>query len=507
VRRNYACWLDLADPVGRDPVTARAVTKQWVGAQYDGWPADAEDHWEPAPDAHVQWRTVEQGGNRAFELEWQRRHGADPTLWRRTHVQIVTTTAAEGAVVCVEWIESQDRKVRGSPRTRPDAPGLVRALVERVRCVDGGWGLAAGPRLVAADQTLALDAFVRGGRRLPVVLVAPGDDGVARADTTTIATVLVGLAHVAVLADVAAVRAMTDELGGAHGPEPGGIRLLWPDWRSSDPPGRHPRWRAADVAGSDGPRRQVVDALRALVYDAASLRLDEDRRVATIARAESAQDLTRRRAELTRLQHAVAEEGAAMHELVDEYQEELHRADDEVYRLEAALEREHELRVRAENAYLVMATSAEHPAHTVETDGVRSLVDALRQARRLEHLVVLPEAERSARDWQYDRADAVYADLVRLDAVAADWAAGTLRVDFATEARRWGLDWVRDVSEDARQKHRADYERTYLGTPIVLGPHLRRSGRQLLRIYCYLDAERHKLVIGHVGGHLGDRTT
>ncbi len=506
MRRIYACWLDLAEPTSRDPLTARAVTKQWIGAQYDGWPADAEEHWEPASDAYVRWRTAEQGGDRAFELDWQRRHTGDRTLWRRTGVQIVTTADDVGAVVLVEWIESQDRKVRGSPRTRPVTPGLVGALVERVKCVDGGWSLSMAPRSITEDQALALDAFVRGGRRLPVVLVSPGDDGRVHADSVELASGLVGLAHVTVLADANAVRAVTAELGAGHGPEPGGVRLLWPDWRSSDPPGRHPRWRAEDVAGQDGPRPEFSDRLRTLVYDAAALRLDEDRRVAKIARAESAQDLTRRRAELTRLQSAVAEEGAAMHELVDEYQEELRRADDEVFRLEAALEREHDLRVRAENAYLVMATRAEvsAPADVMRVD---SLADAIRLARRLDHLVVLPEAERSAREWQYDRADAVYADLVRLNAVAADWAAGTLRVDFATEARRWGLDWARDVSEDARQKHRSAYERAYLGSPIVLGPHLRRSGRQLLRIYCYLDAERHKLVIGHVGGHLGDRTT
>ena len=60
-----------------------------------------------------------------------------------------------------------------------------------------------------------------------------------------------------------------------------------------------------------------------------------------------------------------------MHELVDEYQEELRRADDEVYRLESALEREHELRVRAENAYLLLATRPEDPAGPAPEKSVR----------------------------------------------------------------------------------------------------------------------------------------
>ena len=36
---------------------------------------------------------------------------------------------------------------------------------------------------------------------------------------------------------------------------------------------------------------------------------------------------------------------------------------------------------------------------------------------------------------------------------------------------------------------------------------VRRDGRQLLRVYCYLDEERRLVVVGHVGGHLPDGTT
>ena len=78
--------------------------------------------------------------------------------------------------------------------------------------------------------------------------------------------------------------------------------------------------------------------------------------------------------------------------------------------------------------------------------------------------------------------------------------------DFAVEARARGLDWARDVSEPARQKFPADYQRRYDGRMVQLGPHVRRTGRQLLRIYCYLDAARRVVVVGHVGGHLGDST-
>jgi hypothetical protein len=507
VRRIYACLLELADAGGRDPLAARAITKRWVGAAYGGWPAHVQDRWQAAHDARVQWRTAEHDGDVAFELTWTRPHAGDGTLWRRTLVQIVTTADGGGRVVVAERLESQDPKVRGHPADDASAPGLVRELVDAVRCVDGGWAVRSVPHRADASGAVELDAFVRGGRRLPVVLVAAGRDGRVSADAPGFATALAGLAHVVVLVDDAAVRAVASELGTGRALDPGDVRLLWPDWRSVDTPGRHPQWRAEEVAGPDGPRPRVLAALRDAVTDAATLRIDDDAVVAQLARADSAQELAQRRAELARRQQAAAEDRAAALELVDEYQRELTIADDEVFRLEAAVEREHELRLRAEQAYLHLATRRDDVTAADAMPELRTLSDVLRLAKaRLDRLVILPEAERSARTWRYDRADLVWADLVRLDSVASDWAADRLRDDFATEARARGLDWARDVSESARQRFPAEYRRRYDGRTVMLGPHIRRTGRQLLRVYCYLDAQRRVVVVGHVGGHLADGT-
>jgi len=506
VRRIYACLLEFADASGRDPLAARAITKRWVGGHHGGWPTDALDRWEPARDQRVHWRTVEHDGAVAFELTWTRPHAQDRTLWRRTLVQIITTAAADGHVVVAERLESHDPKVRGHPADDASAHELVREIVDAVHCVDGGWSVRAVPHRADATRAMELDAFVRGGRRLPVVLVAADRAGRVAADAAGFAATLAGLAHVVVLVDDAAVRAVAAEIGNARAVESGGVRLLWPDWRSNDPSGRHPHWRAEEVAGPDGPRPRVLAALHDVVVDAATLRIDDDVFVARLARADSAHELAHRRAELAKRQQAALDDRAAAHELVDEYQRELTIADDEVFRLEAALEREHELRLRAEHAYLHLATRDGDAAATADPE-MRTLGDVVRLAKvRLRHLVILPEAERSARTWAFDRVDLAWADLVRLDSVAADWAADRLPADFALEARARGLDWARDVSEPARQKFPADYQRRYDGRTVELGPHIRRTGRQLLRVYCYLDAARRVVVVGHVGGHLGDST-
>jgi hypothetical protein len=309
---------------------------------------------------------------------------------------------------------------------------------------------------------------------------------------------------VVVLQTAPALAAVAAELGASRSAPVGGVRLLWPTWRSSDPPTRHPAWRAEEVAGPDGPRPRVADALVGLVLGASTLRLERDPLVERLARTAGVSARARRRVDLQELRRAVEDDRAAAEELLVEYQTELTQADERTFQLEEALEQEHERRVRAEDAFLRVATAG-GPGPVPD---VRSLADAVRLAKAtMPNLVVLPEAERSARDWQYDRADLVWADLRRLDLVAADWAAGALRQDFAAACRERGLDWVRDVSDTAKRKHGPDYTRTYRGQPILLGPHLRRGGRQILRVYCYLDVARRVVVVGHVGGHLGDTTT
>jgi hypothetical protein len=497
--------LELADASGRDPRAARAVTKQWVGRTYGGWPEHAEPPWHPAPSVTVRWRLLRdpRRADETFDLVWSRPHESDPTLWRLVTVQIVVA-GGDGRVLVIEQLDSTEPKVRESPVDGPRRSDLVPELLAAASFVDGGWRVTSAPVSLTAERALELDAFVRGDRRLPVVLIAADARGRVRADAAGIASQLAGLAHVVVLRDAAAVTAVAGELGAARTAPEGGLRLLWPTWRSSDPPTRHPVWRPEDVAGPDGPRARVGDTLARLVVSASTLRVERDPLVDRLARDAGTAAVARRRVDLEAMRRAGIADREAAEELVGEYQAELTRADERAFRLEQTLEAEHERRLRAEEAFLQVATR-----EGVRTGPeLRGLADAVRAAKTsMPHLVVLPEAERSAREWQYDRADLAWSDLARLDAVAADWAAGTLRTDFATAARERGLDWVRDVSDTAKRKHARDYERAYRGRKVLLGPHVRRGGRQLLRIYCYLDDERRTVVVGHVGGHLGDTTT
>ena len=505
MRRTYSCLLELADADGRDPLKARALAKKWIGAVYAGWPEHAEETFHPAPGVTVRWTLVRDSetGDEAFELVWTRRHPKDPTLWDLTTVQI-TTRSGFGRVLVVEQLESADPKVREAPIERVRRPDLVPDLVREIVFVDGGWPMSAAAVNLSVDRAVEFDAFVRGDRLLPVVLIAADAASRVRADVPGIADELVGIAHVVVAPTVAVVDAVNDELGSSRGAPTGGIRLLWPSWRSSDPPARHPQLRAEEVAGPDGPRPRVAESLAQIVIGAATLRIESDPLVARLARQQGMEQRTERREELEALRHAVAADQAEAEDLINEYQSELTRADDRAFGLEEELERANAARARAEEAYLWAATRGPGAPEGLL---VRTLADAVGIAQAtLSNLVFLPDAERSARRYQFARPDLVLEDFRRLDKVAAGWAGNSLRVDFKTACREIGLDWASDVGDDARHKS-SDYLAIYEGRPITLGPHFRRGRQNPVRVYCYLDEANRRVVVGDVRQHLPDRTT
>jgi hypothetical protein len=102
-------------------------------------------------------------------------------------------------------------------------------------------------------------------------------------------------------------------------------------------------------------------------------------------------------------------------------------------------------------------------------------------------------------------------DLVLLDGIVGRWReTGRLPGGWTQTAGDAGLVWADDVSFTARTQYRSDYELTLAdGTKIVLGPHLRaapprdRPGTTAATS----DEATRRVVVGHVGRHLRDRTS
>lgn len=140
-----------------------------------------------------------------------------------------------------------------------------------------------------------------------------------------------------------------------------------------------------------------------------------------------------------------------------------------------------------------------------------AVADAAKQAvklaiERCENLEFLPEANRSAEAWQFQRPEVVLDALRTLDALAGSWRDGGLTGPFMVAARAAGLPWRPAISRTAQTQYRDDYLRRHRDGEVMLGPHLAwgNSPDNALRIDLHLDRDNRTVVVGHVGRHLRD---
>jgi hypothetical protein len=120
-------------------------------------------------------------------------------------------------------------------------------------------------------------------------------------------------------------------------------------------------------------------------------------------------------------------------------------------------------------------------------------------------LIFLDEARQSAAESPYQPATAVYTILGRMNEIARRWLANEITPPLDAHFREAGLVHSNDISTTSKIKFGGHYERTYEGSTIRLGPHVKRgrgSPRQCLRIYYWRDETQRRIVVGHIGRHL-----
>jgi hypothetical protein len=152
-------------------------------------------------------------------------------------------------------------------------------------------------------------------------------------------------------------------------------------------------------------------------------------------------------------------------------------------------------------AYLVrVAPSASMP---------RVLDAVYRAAKECKHLDFAHSAYDTANELEGPVPFTVFSILRSLDQAVGEWRADRIPVaGLRSYLRQLRVDYVPDISENARQKYADDYTITHEGRKIVLGPHV-RSGRRrhLLRIYLHVDEAKKTMLVGKVTRHLEDSTT
>lgn len=98
----------------------------------------------------------------------------------------------------------------------------------------------------------------------------------------------------------------------------------------------------------------------------------------------------------------------------------------------------------------------------------------------------------------------IFVSLLELNNLAARLRRGDIEPHLFNTYCSEKFNFASSVSDNAVNKFGGDYTIAWKGAPVQLGPHIRCNEA---RIYFYVDAADRRVVIGHVGGHLRDKST
>lgn len=98
----------------------------------------------------------------------------------------------------------------------------------------------------------------------------------------------------------------------------------------------------------------------------------------------------------------------------------------------------------------------------------------------------------------------IFKSLLELNNLAARLRRGDIEPNLFNTYCAENFNFAPSVSDNAINKFGQDYTIIWKGLPVQLGPHIRCNEA---RIYFYVDAVDRRVVIGHVGSHLRDKST
>lgn len=462
----------------------------------------------------LRWRTVRapDGAACVWSALWEAADAGDEgTTWTVT-VKVALDGDRAFVLVRVGLLSHGFRMSR--VKLGVDPLPLVSALVSALSAEEDGRPLVAHPWHVGEDAAAHLaDLLLDPDRALPVVVVSSPDSPAAQSqpeplvDPEAVARSLVGVAHVAVLASRGASFVLTRLIGPSFAVFDGAVRLYWPGLTSASRPHDHILWLPSALGrnGTGWLRRALLD----LLMPVAVIRFSTAALEAGIALAAE----RRRREELRTLWEEARNAG-----LSEEWEQELEAAWSENERLRK--ERDilaGQLTAALDNVRTMARTWHRQPEHgqaanpPPSTDRPLSVLQAVEwAAQHCKQLVILGDAFESARRATYRQPDRVWMALRAMDAATAAWQRDELSGGFKNAFAKGGFDYGHSLGVAALGRHPSEYERTYDGSKIVLGPHLRLgrgSPEACCRIYFHFDEERRVCVVGHVGNHLPDRST
>lgn len=502
-RDVYACVLAFAGDAGQAFRTSRLIVLA-DALQAAGIPSDLIEDLDQGDldregSTHLRWRTLRDGEDEAWTLVAQRPHERDRSMRWRVEAKVVRESGRAWASLRHAL---QPEGFRIAPvQVQASAPKAVELLLRGLEVIADGRRITSDPVIVDAPGVPALVELLAGAERiLPVVVVSlERATNLPLADPGAIARALAGLAHTCVFDRADTSFALTDSLGDKRSVFQGAIRLYWPGFSHVADPWAHPLFLSDRIATETRAHGRFERFLLAQLVPVAALRLPasevESRAQQRGAREQrSAQEAARKRA------HSGLD--AEWHAELERAWSEEERLRAQVAGLEARLERTEAELAEALTRAAAARGSEEPPASVGEATE--------RAAARAQNLVFLQEALSAAWRSPYQQPERILRALLALDEVAGAYRRGEMGRSIKAECEARGLPYRSHTSQTARGKYRREYERSYEGRTIQLGPHIAFGvgpPRTCARIYFYIDEETRRFVVGHVGGHLRDTHT
>ncbi len=497
----YANYLPLKGDPERAFATAGDLARRWVAETYEEerLPGDGDTgEWKPVRDVSVSWSELAAPAtrNRLWTLTWRRKDPDDDTLLRRTAVRV--GLEKERAWLAIREALTPIGATVLPLDLRPRRPQIVGAVLRVLEVERDGRLIGTEAETVGvAEAPQLIELLEDRERRLPAVVISLDQyAGRPLLDPEALADVLAGLAHVFVI-EPAATFALSDAVDKERSVFYGAVRVYWPGFTRTARLYDHPLWLPDRIREFRRPGPTFADALAGEVIRVAIVRIPPpplERKIHRELAAEREREVQRLRDE------------ARLAAVDPAWQEEMQRAWDEEDRLRREIER-----LAAENVDLSERLEAALASRSGDERGPRTVRGAVElAAERCSNIEFLPSALESAAESPYRQPEKVLLALERIDDIAGRFAADNLQGGLRAAFEDAGLQYGADISDTAKTQFRREYERRYAGRVVLLGPHVRLGTgppHACARIYWFVDEDRRRFVIGHVGKHLRDTNT
>ena len=380
------------------------------------------------------------------------------------------------------------------PRTRSERPpvaltSLVADITREFRIRDAQQLISGNPiRATSSNDGAAIAALIEApSRRLPLVVECTSTKGAGVMTTTDTARVLTGIAHVCHLATAESEQGFNDYYGNRKASS-SWVLVAWP--------------RAArGIATTEYPQRddeRLVDELIAAAVGALPLLPRPTARPQTTSNVPIQQvvanttspevgDLRRKNQDLEQQLSEVRDENDSLIENLTTTEH-----------LSAKMAEDRDRYRDQLTALLTLRDDAKQWNNTSQV--------LLMAKKSFTMLDFHPEVESRLGKAQYSPAtnQRIFGSLLELNNLAARLRRGDIEPHLFNTYCSEKFNFAPSVSDNAINKFGQDYTIVWNGSPVQLGPHIRCNEA---RIYFYMDVKQRRIVIGHVGEHLRDKST